>query len=230
VGATSEAGGERLVSRRGDLQAFEAAATTIEGMSQALSAGGIAMWCDWPPPDKLVRAKGYLDLAGWAYRRDGLEGVFVHLHGTCYQARLGIERPDLAATDEAMRYAGFAATIELDQGHVGETEMIVIARGTDGGAVGVRRQVDCQPAPTAEAAARLEREWPFELLERAEQRQREAEERLESLKRSRSWRVTRPLRDLERRARRARRRWSTRSSSELDGGREALSEGDQRLK
>jgi len=132
-------------------ETFESPPRSLE---KAVSSGRTVMVCDSPPLDGSARAAGFLDIRGWAYSRAGLDGVFVYLDGLRYHARLGVLRTDLDGLFGLdLTRSGFDLTIELDAGQAGRLAVTVVARGSDGHAVGVRGTVDCRPEPELPVAS-----------------------------------------------------------------------------
>lgn len=138
----------------GTEEAFESPPRSLDGLAKSVSEGRTALVCESPPLHGSARAAGFLDIRGWAYSRAGLDGVFVYLDGLRYQARLGVLRPDLDGLFDAdLTRSGFDLTIELDAAQAGRLAVSVVARGTDGDAVGVRGMVDCHPEPEVPVAS-----------------------------------------------------------------------------
>lgn len=136
-------------------ETFESPPRTRHAFAKAVSSGRTVIVCDSPPLDGSARAAGFLDIRGWAFSRGGLDGVFVYLDGLRYNARLGVLRKDLGGVFGIdLTRSGFDLTIELDADQEGPRAVTVVARGTDGHAVGVRGMVDCRPEPVAAVASR----------------------------------------------------------------------------
>jgi len=125
------------------------------GLAKAVSSGRTVLVCDSPPLDGSARASGFLDIRGWAFSRAGLDGVFVCLDGLRHRARLGVSRLDVAGLPGVdLTRSGFDLTIELDADQVGQLPVTIVARGTNGHAVGVRGTVDCRPEQEPPVASR----------------------------------------------------------------------------
>ena len=135
-----------------EIEAFEPAPGSFDGLAKAVSEGRTAMVCAGPRLDGRARAVGFLDVRGWAYSRAGIDGVFVYLDGLRYQCRHGLPREDLAGlfSDDLTR-SGFELTIELDTQQAGRLSLAVVAQPSDGAAVGVRGEVECRPAQALES-------------------------------------------------------------------------------
>ncbi len=127
---------------------FEPSPRTVDELAKAISEGRTAMRCDYPPLNGKARAVGFLDIVGWAYSRAGIDDVSVYLDGLRYRAKHGFARKVLEDRfGDELAGAGFELTIELDPQQSGWLPLTVVARGTDGHAVGVRGEVECRPAP-----------------------------------------------------------------------------------
>jgi len=136
-------------------EAFESPPRSRHAFAKAVSSGRTVIVCDSPPLDGSARAAGFLDIRGWAFSRAGLDGVFVYLDGLRYNARLGVLRTDLGdVLGVDLTRSGFDLTIELAAGQEGPRAVTVVARGTDGHAVGVHGMVDCRPEPELAVASR----------------------------------------------------------------------------
>jgi SAM-dependent methyltransferase len=116
------------------------------------------MWCERPLLDGTAIVSGSVTIEGWAYSALGVEGVYVYVDGRRHRSRLGVFRDDLRELlGESATRCGFYLTVELGDHRSGQLELAVVARGTDGRAVGVRGKLAClgsdgSPAPSPDVA------------------------------------------------------------------------------
>jgi SAM-dependent methyltransferase len=122
---------------------------TVEGSLKDLDAGRVAMSLNDPAFDGAGRCvvNGPVTIRGWAYARGGIESVAVFVDGRRHEALRPVVRTDLREYfgADAAAEGGFVLRLDPSDCPPGMHELVVVATGSDGDAVGVEGQVVCIP-------------------------------------------------------------------------------------